>query len=77
MINDAITAAISREIMLVLVILVSAFMAGLGFGWFAGRTHPIQPPVCPPCDAQPFCQVMGSPVGGRMAQLPEGVGPHD
>ncbi len=31
----------------------------------------------PPDFASPFCQVMGSPVGGRMAQLPEGVGPHD
>jgi len=58
-----------------------ACLALVGVLWLCGAFTPRPAPVptcqCPPAESMPFCQVMGSPLGGRMAQLPEGVGPHD
>jgi len=56
-------------------LIIAALFFALGYV-HGGFDQP-KPEPCPVCDAQPFCQVMGSPVGGRMAQLPEGVGPRD
>jgi hypothetical protein len=63
-------------------ILVCIVVSAMGVG-FSGAAillpHEQQCECQPPADPgpMPFCELMGSPIGGRLALLPEGAGPHD
>lgn len=64
-----------QGLFLIVFVLVS-YAAGVFVGVRLGiRNAP--PCECPEPPPAPFCQYLGSPVGGRLHQLPEGGGPHD
>lgn len=60
-----------------LLALILAVVVGFGNGARWARSQALVGADCWERKPMPFCELMGPPINGRLALLPEGVGPHD